>query len=402
MRHDERHEGAVNVRASWGMVRGMIFLAASLFGGGGLAEAADAIRGGLMYDKWWDVTGAEAPTGEHPLYPIDVNVLRGSDTFRCKECHGWDYKGAAGAYSKGSHFTGIRGVYGSTKTAQEMFDILKNPPAVTANGHDMASYGLSDEDVDDLVEFLTAQLLDTDEFVGPGKTFKGDASEGAGWYNHVDTGACANCHGADGTRLNFGDEEEPEWVGTIAFDNPWEFIHKVRFGHPASIMPSWTEHGGSNQGAANIGAYVQKAELPVAPEPEPEVLGNVTVTSGSASLKKGRWQVKVSATYTGFDGVDPASLKIEVDGADPFAGQTGQGGANGKVTIKAGGNKATLQASKQTLKLALKSLPADALDPSDGVEVAVQLDGRKGSVVVPVTIEDVTLTEATGAVSPLQ
>lgn len=27
-----------------------------------------------------------------------------------KECHGWDYKGKRGAYSKGSRFTGISGI----------------------------------------------------------------------------------------------------------------------------------------------------------------------------------------------------------------------------------------------------------------------------------------------------
>ena len=31
-------------------------------------------------------------------------------TWRCKECHGWDYRGAEGAYASGSHFTGIKGV----------------------------------------------------------------------------------------------------------------------------------------------------------------------------------------------------------------------------------------------------------------------------------------------------
>ena len=41
---------------------------------------------------------------------------------------------------------------------------------------------------------------------------------------------------ADGVPLyQWGDDfvnEEPEWVGTIAVDNPWEFMHKVRVGQP--------------------------------------------------------------------------------------------------------------------------------------------------------------------------
>ena len=48
----------------------------------------------------------------------------------------------------------------------------------------------------------------------------------------------ASCHGPDGKAKNFGDAKEPEYVGTVTVDNPWELIHKVRVGQPGTEMPS--------------------------------------------------------------------------------------------------------------------------------------------------------------------
>ncbi|MBU4225261.1 MAG: cytochrome c, partial [Chloroflexi bacterium] len=69
--------------------------------------------------------------------------------------------------------------------------------------------------------------------------------------------ACAACHGADGKLINFGDETAPEFVGTIAIDNPWEFFHKVSFGQPGTAMPSGFENGWSLEDIANVLAYAQ-------------------------------------------------------------------------------------------------------------------------------------------------
>ncbi len=46
------------------------------------------------------------------------------------------------------------------------------------------------------------------------------------------------CHGRMGQIINFGDEDKPEFVSTIAKQNPWEFIHKVRAGQPGTRMRS--------------------------------------------------------------------------------------------------------------------------------------------------------------------
>ncbi len=227
------------------------------------ATAQNAINGGLLYDKWWVMIGAPTPVGDHPLYP-PAGQQSGSGTFRCKECHGWDYKGAAGAYGAGSsHFTGIAGVFGSTLTPSQMFDIIKNPDGdgtggTTVNGHGYGSTDLTDADINDMVEFLQTLLIDTDTLIAPDGTFLGNATQGQIIYSGV--GICSACHGADGTALNFGTPEDPEWVGTVAVANPWEFQHKMRLGQPNSApqMPSWTEGGGSDQDVADTGLYIQQ------------------------------------------------------------------------------------------------------------------------------------------------
>ncbi|MFQ5501592.1 MAG: DUF4215 domain-containing protein [Phycisphaerae bacterium] len=226
--------------------------------------AGDPIRGGLLYDRWWFVNGAPAPTGDHPLYP-PAGQQTGSITFRCKECHGWDYKGAAGAYASGPHFTGIPGVFGSLMTATEMFDIVKLDSAMVPNGHDFGNLGLSDQDISDVVDFMQSLLIDTDLYIDPAAAFLGDPVQGETNYMSGGLIPCIGCHGPDGTWLNFGTPEMPEYLGTIATHNPWELMHKVRVGQPGSSMPSWVgpPNMGADQGVADIGRYIQTAAFPV-------------------------------------------------------------------------------------------------------------------------------------------
>ena len=220
------------------------------------AQAADAVRGGLLWDRYWSVNGATQPTGNHPLYPLG-GPQSGSTTYRCKECHGWDYKGVDGAYGSpgGSHYTGIPGVFGTTLTTSELTDIITTTSV--PNGHGFGSYGLTDGDVDDLVAFIQTLVIDTDLYIDAQGEFIGDPVQGQTNYDSV--GACAECHGAEGTAINFGAPADPEWIGTIASANPWELLHKIRFGNPGTIMPSWVEDGGSDQVAADIGAYSQQS-----------------------------------------------------------------------------------------------------------------------------------------------
>ncbi len=220
----------------------------------------EGVLGGERWDKWWAAAGVPEPTGDHPLYP-DIGSKSGSTTWRCKECHGWDYKGVDGAYGSGSHYTGIKGIFGSELTPQEMFDLVKNddPPY----GHGFGNAGLSDDDIAYLVEFMQNYLHDTDLFIDGANEFIGD--ETLGRYGYQGVGgfySCTNCHGADGTDINFGTPDDPKYVRDIAVGNPWELMHKVRFGDPnTGAMPSSDMMGRSVQDVADVGKYLQ-ADFP--------------------------------------------------------------------------------------------------------------------------------------------
>jgi hypothetical protein len=76
------------------------------------SDAWTLAAGGRIYDNWWDALDREEPEGTHPSYPASAEQ-EGAVTWRCKECHGWDYKGVDGVYRSGSHYTGIKGIDGA-------------------------------------------------------------------------------------------------------------------------------------------------------------------------------------------------------------------------------------------------------------------------------------------------
>jgi len=207
------------------------------------------IQGGRLYDKWWKALKIDAPEGDQPLWATQSNNTRsGADSWRCKECHGWDYKGVDGAYGGGSHMTGFAGVWDAqSMSAEELTGWLDG----SANAdHNFSVMG--EEPMSWMVAFIQDGLVDK-SFVGEGKVVDGDVAHGEALYS----GTCARCHGDDGKLILFGDESDPEFVGTIASDNPWEFSHKVWNGQPAEHMPSASALGWSVQDLIDITAYAQ-------------------------------------------------------------------------------------------------------------------------------------------------
>jgi thiosulfate dehydrogenase len=107
----------------------------------------------------------------------------------------------------------------------------------------------------DLVNFLREGLLDVAVYIDPETkaAIGGDGANGGALYD----GTCAACHGVDGKTINFGDAAEPEYVGTLAADNPWEFIHKVRVGQPGTQMPSAIVTGWDIDEVIDVLTYAQ-------------------------------------------------------------------------------------------------------------------------------------------------
>jgi thiosulfate dehydrogenase len=221
-------------------------------------ESADVVRGGRMYDRFWAEAGSE-PAIDHPLWATrpdpDSNPRTGSTTWRCKECHGWDYKGVDGAYGSGSHRTGFPGIFGTALTPQEVFDLLADPA-----GHDYRSQGLTHGDLWDLTKFVLDGQIDTDDILS-GDQFTGDLALGQDAYENGVGGqdpGCAACHGVDGMTPPLGHPEFDEFPQVIATENPWEFQHKVRYGQPGHEMRGIVVFGGTTEEANDIGAHAQQ------------------------------------------------------------------------------------------------------------------------------------------------
>lgn len=208
--------------------------------------------GGRLYDKWWSEAGVDEPSGDQALWSSQsTNTRSGTDTWRCKECHGWDYQGAAGAYGSGSHFTGFPGILDAAMNSPA--DLLAIIDGSANSDHDFSAMG--EESLGSLAVFMSEALVDVSPYIDPDTkaAVGGDTAKGAELYANT----CAVCHGEDGRAINFHDEEEPEYVGNIALDNPWEFIHKVRAGQPGTAMPSAMDAGWSLQDVVDVLAHSQ-------------------------------------------------------------------------------------------------------------------------------------------------
>lgn len=189
------------------------------------AEEMSAMsRGGRLYDKYFQENKSAKPTADHAAYPKKGGEYGKDTSWRCKECHGWDGLGKDGAYSKGGHHTGIKGVNGYWgKDPKEVAAIIRNAT------HGYTEAMLSAQDVSDLSLFVTKGMFDMSKYVEAGSNkSKGDGAKGEGYYNTL----CIGCHGSDGKKITTGPS-----LGSVA-SNGWEMMHKVMNGQPGEAMPS--------------------------------------------------------------------------------------------------------------------------------------------------------------------
>ena len=189
------------------------------------AETESAIaRGGRLYDKWFAENKAAKPADDHPAYPHKGGKYGKDASWRCKECHGWDYKGKDGAYASGGHATGIKGIQGAAgKDTTAIVAIFKD------KNHGYTDAMLSAEDMNDLALFVAKGQVDVAKYVDAAtKKPKGDAARGEAYFNTL----CAGCHGKDGKKL----KDAPP-LGSVA-DNAAEVLHKILNGQPGEAMPA--------------------------------------------------------------------------------------------------------------------------------------------------------------------
>ena len=198
-------------------------------------------RGGRLYDKWWAENKAAKPAGMHPAYTVKGGKYADENSWRCKECHGWDYKGKDGAYAKGGHASGIKGIAGAAG---------REPAAIAAllrdRNHGYSEAQLSARDAADLALFVARGLGSVERHVGADDKARGDAARGEAYFNTL----CAGCHGEDGRKIKDGPA-----LGSVA-DNGAEMLHKVLNGQPGEGMPALRALDG--QIAADLAAYLTR------------------------------------------------------------------------------------------------------------------------------------------------
>lgn len=205
-----------------GLLSGLLGLAAASVTA---AEAESAIaRGGRLYDKFFAENKTTKPEADHPAYPNKGGKYGKDASWRCKECHGWDYLGKDGAYASGGHATGIKGIQGAAG---------KDPAAIVAVLKD-AKHGYTDKqmsakDMSDLALFVSKGQVDMSKHIdAKAKKAKGNPAKGEVYFNTL----CAGCHGTDGKKV-----KDAPALGSLA-DNPYEMLHKVLNGQPAEAMPA--------------------------------------------------------------------------------------------------------------------------------------------------------------------
>lgn len=233
-----------------------LFLSVAAVTASSLPQAGDDVTAGAqLYDKWYAQLGVDAPPGNHPLWERQsTNTRSGPDTWRCAECHGWDYQGAAGAYRTGSsHYTGFPGVYvlAGRLSEQEIIDHLngKLDPLHDFSGH------MDEQSLRQLAAFLKNGLVDDSAFINPVslKAIGGDTANGKRLYETV----CAACHGTDGQTLVLRSEGIDEGLGDVANRDPYRFLHRSRFGVAGTVMPIGRDLDWSVADSHNVLAYVQ-------------------------------------------------------------------------------------------------------------------------------------------------
>lgn len=202
--------------------------------------SASITNGGRLYDDWQWATGNRQAL-PHPAYPksaryADVPQL----TWRCRECHGPDYKGSEGVYASGDHATGIKGIRGMAGAdPADIMRILRN------RTHRFGSV-LKYRDLQDLANFVSEGQVDMDLFIDP-KTgqARGVAAKGEAYFQTI----CAGCHGLEGRFV------AKRLLGNRARKDPWASLHSMLNGHPDDNMPALREI--DQKVIADILTYVQ-------------------------------------------------------------------------------------------------------------------------------------------------
>jgi hypothetical protein len=214
----------------------------------------DIIRGAQLYDNWYAVLGVDPPAGNMPIWNRQTtNTRSGGDTWRCNECHGWDYRGSQGEYKAGSHYTGFPDIW-TLVQALTVEDIVNHLKGSLDPAHNFSSY-LDDKSLTQLAYFLKFGIIDDSTYINPISLRVVDPNFSHGQELYQTT--CLACHGEDGKKIVLRIEGIDEYLGNIANRDPWRFLHRTRFGVAGTNMPVGMSLGWLPADGRDILAYSQ-------------------------------------------------------------------------------------------------------------------------------------------------
>jgi thiosulfate dehydrogenase len=232
-----------------------MFIGTSIAFANGIQEpTSDLVVGAQLYDRWYAALGIPVPQGDMPIWSRQsTNTRSGADTWRCSECHGWDYKGVEGAYASGSHYTGFPSIIRATADMTEE-DILTHLKGENDPAHDFSAY-LNDDAMGKVAVFLKEGLIDDSKYIDSVslKVIDGNLERGGDLYGST----CSECHGEDGTEIIFRTEGVDETLGDVANRDPFRFLHRTRFGVAGTTMPIGDELGWTPVDGRDVLMYAQ-------------------------------------------------------------------------------------------------------------------------------------------------
>jgi len=188
-----------------------------------LTDEGMLAKGGQLYDWFYKITYGDVPKKTHAAMPADAGQT-GKKTWRCVNCHGYDYNGDVG-------LPGISKAAG--KDPAEIIAILKD------GTHNYTTDIFNDEEFQSLGVFVSKGQIDV-------AAAKGDVAKGQGYFETV----CAVCHGPDGKKIT----DMPP-LGAVVNKLPERSLHRIRFSKPAVDMPSLAAF--SSQVAVDVWTYAK-------------------------------------------------------------------------------------------------------------------------------------------------
>jgi len=226
----------------------------SFVSAGGMQQTPNVVTGAQLYDKWYAALGVQAPEGNMPIWSRQsTNSRSGAETWRCAECHGWDYRGVDGAYAAGSHKTGFPSLMIVTANLSQE-EIVAHLQGANDAQHDFSAY-LDEPSMQKLAVFLKEGLVDDSQYIDSASlnVIGGDVEHGKSLFDAT----CAKCHGADGAKIVFRGEGVDEYLGDVAQRDPYRFLHRTRFGVAGTEMPVGFSLGWTPADGRDVLAYAQ-------------------------------------------------------------------------------------------------------------------------------------------------